>query len=90
MKNYLFPLALAALCGLVVLVRERRTLDALVLGSPILYVTATHVLLLTEARQSLPATPIVLLLATIGVAGLLPARDYLLTVEPQVDEREHL
>ena len=70
--------------------RKRRTLDALVLGAPMLYVTAAHALLLTEARQSLPAMPIVLLLATIGVAALLPSRHHLLSLEPQVHEREHL
>ena len=34
-----------------------------------LYISAVHFPLLTEARQSLPAQPIVLLLATIGVAA---------------------
>jgi len=40
---------------------------ACLLGAPLVYVTAVHFPLLTEARQSLPAMPIVLLLATIGV-----------------------
>ena len=67
-------IALAALYGLLVLVRQHRVLDALLLGAPILYLTAAHLLLLTEARQSLPASPIVILLATIGVAAPLQAR----------------
>ncbi len=37
-------------------------------GAPIVYVTAVHLPLLTEARQSLPAQPVLLVLATIGAA----------------------
>jgi Dolichyl-phosphate-mannose-protein mannosyltransferase len=58
---------LAALLGLVALVRAGHIAGACLLGAPLLYVTAVHFPLLTEARQSLPAMPIVLLLATIGV-----------------------
>jgi hypothetical protein len=60
-------ICLAALSGLVVLVRARRVADACLLGAPLVYVTAVHFPLLTEARQSLPAMPIILVLATIGV-----------------------
>jgi hypothetical protein len=60
-------ICLAALSGLVVLVRARRVADACLLGAPLVYVTAVHFPLLMEARQSLPAMPVVLVLATIGV-----------------------
>ncbi len=54
--------------------RAQRTLvEACLLAAPIVYVTAVHVPLLTEARQSLPAKPTVLLLATIGAADLTAA-----------------
>jgi hypothetical protein len=65
---------LAALAGLVVLLSAGRVTDACLLGAPLVYVTAVHVPLLTEARQSLPAMPVVLLLATIGVARLISPR----------------
>ena len=67
----------AALAGLVVLFRAGRAADACLFGSVLLYITAVHVPLLTEARQSLPAQPLVLLLAS-------------LAFKPQVHEREHL
>jgi 4-amino-4-deoxy-L-arabinose transferase-like glycosyltransferase len=76
-------LILVALYGLVVLVRAGRRVDALLLASPIVYITAVHFPLLTEARQALPAMPVVLLLATIGTYGLLSR-------EPKIHEREHL
>jgi 4-amino-4-deoxy-L-arabinose transferase-like glycosyltransferase len=63
-------ICLAALYGLFALVRTGRVADACLLGAPLVYVTAVHFPLLTEARQSLPAMPIVLLLAVIGVAHL--------------------
>ena len=43
--------------------RAGRSPKACLLAAPILYVTAVHLPLLTEARQSLPAQPIVLVLA---------------------------
>jgi hypothetical protein len=58
-----------------------------VLAAPILYITAVHFPLLTEARQSLPAQPIVLLLATIAIARLI---GHSLPLEAQVHERQHL
>jgi 4-amino-4-deoxy-L-arabinose transferase-like glycosyltransferase len=72
----------AALVGLVVLFRAGRKAEALVLGSCILYITAVHFPLLTEARQSLPAKPVVLLLASAAVMSL--------AFKPEVHEREHL
>ena len=79
-------LALAA-AGLWALVRARRFTDALLMVAPLIYVTAVHVPLLTEARQSLPAKPIVLILAVLGAAWL-SGRSFAL--EPQVHERQHL
>ena len=63
-------ICLAALAGFVALYRAGRKPEALLFGSCLLYITAVHFPLLTEARQSLPAKPIVLLLATVGVARL--------------------
>jgi len=80
-----------ALVGAAVLFRVSPA-EACVLGAPIVYVTAVHLPLLTEARQSLPAQPVLLVLATLGAAYLLgwpPIRSSL-ALEPQVHERQHL
>ena len=58
----------AAVAGIYAVGRSGRLAEACLLAAPIVYVTAVHFPLLTEARQSLPAQPIVLLLATIGVS----------------------
>jgi hypothetical protein len=79
-------LALAA-AGLWALVRARQFADACLLVAPLIYVTAVHLPLLTEARQSLPAKPIVLILAILG-AGWLTGRSF--SLEPQVHEGQHL
>ena len=65
--------------------------EACLLGAPIVYVTAVHLPLLTEARQSLPAQPVLLVLATLGAAYLLgwPPHSSL-ALKPQVHERQHL
>ncbi|HKB10389.1 MAG TPA: glycosyltransferase family 39 protein [Vicinamibacterales bacterium] len=76
-----------AIAGLIALARRGRVAEASLLAAPLLYITAVHFPLLTEARQSLPAQPIVLLLATVGVAN---AGGYSLSLEPQLHEREHL
>ena len=57
------------------------------MAAPIVYITAVHLPLLTEARQSLPAQPIVLLLAIIGAANLA---GHSLPLKAEVHEREHL
>ena len=59
-----------AVAGLVALARSGRVADACLLAAPIVYITVVHFPLLTEARQSLPAQPVVLVLATIGFAHL--------------------
>ena len=84
LQAVVFALALA---GLIVLARRGRVADACVLAAPILYITAVHFPLLTEARQSLPAQPVVLLLATIAAAHVAGRS---LPLETQVHEREHL
>jgi len=73
---------IASLAGFVMLFRSGRKAEALVFGSCLLYITAVHFPLLTEARQSLPAQPVVLLLASFAAVSL--------AFKPQVHEREHL
>jgi hypothetical protein len=76
-----------AIGGLAALAARGRIADACILASPIVYITAVHFPLLTEARQSLPAQPIVVLLAVVAVAQLSGRS---LALEPQVHERQHL
>ncbi len=64
----------AALYGVYVFARKGRAGAAVLLAAPIVYVTAVHFPLLTEARQSLPAMPTVLLLATVAVIDLTSPR----------------
>jgi hypothetical protein len=61
-------LALAAL-GAVHLLRIGRRLDAALLVLPLIYVTAVHLPLLCEARQSLPVKPLVIVLAAMGITS---------------------
>jgi Dolichyl-phosphate-mannose-protein mannosyltransferase len=67
-------IVLAGLYGLVVLARTGRMAAAVLLATPVVYVTAVHFPLLTEARQSLPAMPIVLLLAAVALDDLISLR----------------
>jgi 4-amino-4-deoxy-L-arabinose transferase-like glycosyltransferase len=64
----------AAMYGLVVFARAGRADAAALLAAPIVYVTAVHFPLLKEARQSLPALPSVLLLATVALDDLISPR----------------
>ena len=64
----------AGLYGLLILARTGRVAAAVLLATPIVYVTAVHFPLLTEARQSLPAMPTVLLLAAIALDELISPR----------------
>jgi 4-amino-4-deoxy-L-arabinose transferase-like glycosyltransferase len=57
--------------GLVALARHGFGAEAALLAMPAVYITAVHVPLLTEARQSLPAYPTVIVLATCGAAQLI-------------------
>jgi 4-amino-4-deoxy-L-arabinose transferase-like glycosyltransferase len=81
----------AAILGTVALGRASPA-AAWLLGAPILYVTAVHAPLFAEARLSLPAQPVLLVLAAFGVAWLMKrgSHDALLAVEPQVHEGQHL
>jgi 4-amino-4-deoxy-L-arabinose transferase-like glycosyltransferase len=78
---------LMALVGAYALFRNQHAAEALILLAPILYISAVHFPLFTEARQSLPAQPILLLLAAIGASDLAGRS---LAFEPQVHERQHL
>lgn len=75
------------IAGVFVLLRRGRVREGSLLGFVMLYVTAVHAPLLTEARQSLPAMPSVLVLAAVAVVNLTP-RSF--PLEPQVHEREHV
>ena len=76
-----------ALWGILALVRAGREAEALILAAPIVYITLVHVPLLTEARQSLPAQPVLLVLA---VAGAWSLSGQSLARETQIHERQHL
>jgi Dolichyl-phosphate-mannose-protein mannosyltransferase len=64
----------AALYGVYVFARGGRIDAAALLAAPIVYVTAVHFPLLKEARQSLPAMPIVLLLAATAIDDVISNR----------------
>lgn len=64
----------AALYGVYVFARSGRVDAAALLAAPIVYVTAVHFPLLKEARQSLPAMPIVLVLAAVAIADVISCR----------------
>jgi hypothetical protein len=59
-----------AIFGLVSLARDGQYLGAMLIALACVYVTAVHVPLLCEARQSLPVKPLVIIAAAYGVATL--------------------
>jgi hypothetical protein len=63
-------LVLLGIIGTVFLARHGRRDALLVLLVPLIYVDAVHFILLTEARQSLPVKPLLLVLAVYGVVQL--------------------
>jgi 4-amino-4-deoxy-L-arabinose transferase-like glycosyltransferase len=65
-----------AAAGLRSLARCGEHAMAWLFAAPILYVTAVHFPLLTEARQSLPAMPTVLILVAIGAADVAARARY--------------
>jgi 4-amino-4-deoxy-L-arabinose transferase-like glycosyltransferase len=71
-----------AVAGIFVLARSGRVAMACILGAPIVYVTAVHFPLLTEARQSLPAQPVLLILATTGLAEVTGTLKYSRSTRP--------
>lgn len=76
-----------AVWGTVSLIKQRRLAEAWLLVTPLLYVTAVHVPLLTEGRQSLPVKPLLIIAATIGAADL---RHRLFPLKAQIHERQHV
>jgi 4-amino-4-deoxy-L-arabinose transferase-like glycosyltransferase len=60
-------LMVLAVCGGVVLARQGAVTEAFAMAALILYVSAVHVPLYSEARYSLPAKPMVLLLAAAAI-----------------------
>ena len=60
-------LIVAALAGLYVVWRQGARVEAAAFVALIVYVTAVHAVLYSEARYALPAKPVVVLLATIAV-----------------------
>jgi hypothetical protein len=67
-----FVLLVFAAWGARVLIKSGRLVEAWLLVTPLLYVTAVHVPLLTEARQSLPVKPLLLILSAVGIMDVLP------------------
>lgn len=65
-------IALLAAAGLWQLWRRQGAVMAVLMATPLLYVTAVHVPILAEARQSLPAKPLLLVLAAVGLVALWP------------------
>jgi 4-amino-4-deoxy-L-arabinose transferase-like glycosyltransferase len=61
---------LLAVAGAVTLARRGRRVEAVLLVLPLVYVTAVHLPLLCEARQSLPVKPLVLALAAVAMSRL--------------------
>lgn len=59
-----------ALYGIHRVWRSHGALHALLLTMPLVYVTAVHLPILSEARQSLPVKPLVFVLAAVGGAAL--------------------
>ena len=63
-------IAALGMVGLIALARRGASVAALLLGAPLVYVGAVHFLLLTEARQSLPVKPLLIVLAVVGATVL--------------------
>jgi hypothetical protein len=80
-------IVLLAIVGAALLYAAGRVRESFLLGVVMVYVTLVHAPLLTEARQSLPAIPAVLILASSAAVGL---RGRSLALEAQVHERQHL
>ena len=78
----------AAAAAASVLARAAASAEGLILLAPILYISAVHFPLLTEARQSLPAQPIAA--RCWRRSALAQLTGHSLTLEPQMHEREHL
>lgn len=64
-------LAGLAIAGLVILVRRGDYLALVLIGGPLVYVTAVHFVLLTESRQSLPVKPLLIIAASVAGAHVI-------------------
>jgi 4-amino-4-deoxy-L-arabinose transferase-like glycosyltransferase len=64
----------AALAGLVVVWTRGGRAEAAALAAVIVYVTAVHAVLYSEARYAMPAKPVVLLLAAVAAARVFEGR----------------
>jgi 4-amino-4-deoxy-L-arabinose transferase-like glycosyltransferase len=67
-------LMVIAVWGIVALARRGARVEAFAMAALVVYITAFHMPMYSEARYSLPAKPIVLLLATVGIAELIDRR----------------
>jgi 4-amino-4-deoxy-L-arabinose transferase-like glycosyltransferase len=67
-------LLLVAAAGLVVLWRNGSRTEAAAFAALLVYVTAVHAVLYSEARYAMPAKPVVMLLATVAVARVFGER----------------
>lgn len=63
-------LLLLGVWGAIRLLAQGQYVTAWLLITPLLYVTAVHLPLLTEARQSLPVKPLLLILVAVGLVDL--------------------
>lgn len=63
-------LLVLAAWGAIVMARGGHWLEAVMLVLPLVYVTAVHLPLLCEARQSLPVKPLVIALAAVGLRNI--------------------
>jgi 4-amino-4-deoxy-L-arabinose transferase-like glycosyltransferase len=70
-------LVAAAILGLIVFARRGQRIAVLLLGAPLVYVSVVHFFLLTEARQSLPVKPLLILAAVVGLSHLPSNRRFM-------------
>ncbi|MGQ0732060.1 MAG: ArnT family glycosyltransferase [Acidobacteriota bacterium] len=64
-------LAGLGMAGVILLARRGQWIAVVLLGGPLLYVTGVHFVLLTEARQSLPVKPLLIVAATVAGAEMV-------------------
>jgi len=68
-------LVVLAIVGTFVFVRAHQIDVVVALAVPVVYVTAVHCFFLTEARQSLPAKPSLIVLAAVGIFAIAGRQD---------------
>jgi 4-amino-4-deoxy-L-arabinose transferase-like glycosyltransferase len=67
-------LMLISVWGMAALARRGARVESFAMAALVVYVSAFHMPMYSEARYSLPAKPIVLLLATVGIVELIDRR----------------